>query len=364
MTTRIALATVFALFGVASARAQSAPRLTRHEFIIRDFHTESGVILPEAHLVYSTLGTLNGAGTNAVLLPSHYMADVEGYNWLIAGAQGSALDPSRDFLVLTELFGNGRSSSPSNTPEPLHGPRFPVMTIRDNVNAVHRLLMQELKVNHLRAVVGFSMGAEQAFQWAVSYPAFVDAIVATAGTAKCYGHGFVRLEGQIAALTTDPVWQGGEYTTAPVKGLEAFSIVWGGWLYSQEWWRKELWRANTPPATTFDQAWQTLRHRFTADANDYILQARTWQRHDVGTTPGFNGDVERALKSIKARVLYMPSATDLYFPVTDARYEQAFIAGVSFIPIPSLWGHTAGRASNPDDLRFLNEQIAKFLAPK
>jgi homoserine O-acetyltransferase len=57
----------------------------------------------------------------------------------------------------------------------------------------------------------------------------------------------------------------------------------------------------------------------------------------------------------------MPSETDLYFPLTDARYEQQFIAGVAFMPIPSLWGHTAGAASNPGDLKFLNENIAKFL---
>src|ERR671928_1481496 len=92
-------------------------------------------------------------------------------------------------------------------------------------------------------------------------------------------------------------------------------------LYSQEWWRRELWRTNSPAGTTFEQAWQAFRKRFGADANDYILQARTWQRHDVGTTPGFGGDTERALRSIKARTLYMPSETDLYFPVTDARYE-------------------------------------------
>ena len=137
--------------------------------------------------------------------------------------------------------------------------------------------------------------------------------------------------------------------------------MWAGWLYSQEWWRQELWRTNTPAGTTFEQAWQAFRRRFSADANDYILQARTWQRHDVGTTPGFNGDTERALRSIKARVLYMPSETDLYFPLTDARYEQAFIARVTFTPIPSLWGHTAGAASNPADLRFLNEHIGAFL---
>jgi len=340
--------------------AQSAPQLERHEFVLRDFRTESGVVLPEARVVYTTLGTLNAAGDNAILLPSHYMANFNGYNWLI-GAENRALDPARDFLVLTELFGNGRSSSPSNTSEPFHGPRFPVTTIRDNVEAVHRLLTQDLKVRHLRSVIGFSMGAEQAFQWAVSHPGFMDAIVATAGTAKCYGHGYVRLEGQIAALTTDPAWQGGDYTTPPTRGLEAFGLVWAGWLYSQEWWRRELWRTNTPAGTTFEQAWQAFRRRFSADANDYILQARTWQRHDVGTTPGFNGDVEGALRSIKARVLYMPSETDLYFPLSDARYEQTFIAGVTFTPIPSLWGHTAGAASNPADLKFLNDNVAKFL---
>ena len=358
----LAVTAVAAIVMVAALRAQPQVPLERHEFVVRDFHTESGVVLPEAHVVYSTLGTLNADGSNAILLPSHYMANFNGYNWLIRGADANrALDPARDFLILTELFGNGRSSSPSNTPEPFHGPRFPIMTIRDNVEAVHRLVTEQLHVKHLRAVVGFSMGAEQAFQWAVSYPEFMDAIVATSGTAKCYGHGYVRLEGQIAALTTDPAWQSGEYASPPVKGLEAFGVVWAGWLYSQEWWRQELWRVNSPSGTTFEQAWQGFRKRFNADANDYILQARTWQRHDVGTTPGFGGDIEKALRSIKARVLYMPSETDLYFPLTDARYEQAFIPHITFIPIPSLWGHTAGAASNPADLKFLNEHIAAFL---
>jgi homoserine O-acetyltransferase len=349
-----------AVLCVPAAGAFQAPQLERHEFVIRDFHTESGVVLPEAHIVYTTLGTLNPAGDNAVLLPSHYMANVNGYNWLI-GSKDRALDPSRDFLVLTELFGNGRSSSPSNTPEPFHGPRFPVTTIRDNVEAVHRLLVEQLKVAHMHAVVGFSMGAEQAFQWAVSYPAFMDAIVATSGTAKCYPHGYVRLEGQIAALTTDPAWKNGDYDAPPSKGLEAFGVVWAGWLYSQEWWRQELWRRGARPGTTFEQEWQQFRTAFRADANDYILQARTWQRHDVGTTPEFGGDTERALRSIKARVLYMPSETDLYFPLTDARYEQAFIPRVTFTSIPSLWGHTAGAGSNPADLKFLNDHVAAFL---
>jgi homoserine acetyltransferase len=141
-----------------------------HEFVIANFKTEGGVTLPQAKVVYGTYGHLNAAHDNVVLAPSHYMADHRGYEWLIGADR--ALDPTKVFVVATELFGNGHSSSPSNMPEPFHGPRFPVMTIRDNVEAVHRLLTEELKVTHLRAIVGFSMGAQQAFQWAVSYPTF------------------------------------------------------------------------------------------------------------------------------------------------------------------------------------------------
>lgn len=336
----------------------------RTEFIIDNFRTEEGVILPKAHVVYGTYGHLNAARDNAILLPSHYMATYRGYEWLIG--PGKALDTTKYFLVATELFGNGRSSSPSNTPEPHHGPRFPTMTIRDNVDAVHRLLTGPLKITHLRAIIGFSMGAQQAFQWAVSHPTFADRIVATAGTAKNYPHGVVRLEGQIAALTADAAFMDGEYKTPPIKGLQAFAVVWTGWLFSQEWWRKELWRNRAKPGTTFDQVLTNYRTHFIdgGDANDLILQMRTWEYHDVGKTNGFNGDVEQALRSIKVPVLYMPSETDLYFPLGDARYEAGFIPGVSLVSIPSLWGHTAGAASNPADAAFLNEHVQAFLFGK
>jgi homoserine O-acetyltransferase len=331
-----------------------------HEFVIKNFHTESGIILPEARIEYGTYGHLNAAKDNVILLPSHYMADYHGYEWLIG--PGHALDTS----LATELFGNGHSSSPSNTPEPYHGPRFPVTTIRDNVEAVHRLLTEELKITHVRAIVGFSMGTQQAFQWAVSYPTFADRIVATAGTAKTYPHGYVRLEGQIAALTADAAFKEGDYTEQPKKGLEAFGTVWTAWLFSQEWWRKELWRETEKPGTTFDQMLHEFRTNFIpgADANNLILQCRTWEHHDVGATPGFSGDTERALRSIKVPFLYMPSETDLYFPIGDARYEAAFIPQVSLVPIPSLWGHTAGAGGSPADEKFLNEKIANFLSSR
>ena len=340
--------------------AQTEPQ--KHEFVISKFVAESGVTLPQARVVYGTYGHLNANHDNAMLLPSHYMANFHGYEWLMG--PGRALDDSQLFLITTEMFGNGRSSSPSNTAEPYHGPRFPIMTIRDNVEAVHRLLVDELHITHLRAIIGFSMGTEQAFQWAVSYPTFADRIVGTSGTAKTYGHGIVRLEGQIAALTADAAFHGGDYASPPTKGLEAFSVVWTAWLYSQEWWRRELWRVGAPPGTTFEQVLNKFRTHFIpgADANDLILQMRTWEHHNVGNTPGFGGDVERALRSVRVPLLYMPSATDLYFPVEDARYEAQFIPGVSLVPIPSLWGHTAGAASNSEDGKFLNAKIGQFLA--
>lgn len=335
--------------------AQAAPPV----FTIANFKTESGVVLPEARVVYGTYGHLNAAKDNAILVPSHYMANSRGYEWIIGGTK--ALDTTKVFVIATELFGNGRSSSPSNTPEPYHGPRFPVTTIRDNVEAVHQLLTKQFGITHLKAIIGFSMGAQQAFQWAVSYPTFADRIVATSGTARTYGHGIMRLEGQIAALTTDPAFMNGDYTTPPKKGLEAFGMVWAAWLYSQEWWRRELWKGAAKPGTTLVEYMASWRNRFAADANDYILQARTWEQHDVGTTPGYGGDTEKALRAIAVPFLYMPSETDLYFPVGDARYEAQFMRTVTLRPIPSLWGHTAGAASNPADAKFLNEQIAAFL---
>ena len=361
LKTIYAIVIALSSFSTAVHAGVTASEPVEHSFVLHNFHTESGVVLPEAKIVYGTYGQLNAAGDNAILLPSHYMANMHGYEWLIG--PGKALDPSRQFLIATELFGNGRSSSPSNTPEPFHGPRFPVTTIRDNVEAVHTLLTTELGVKHLGAVIGFSMGAQQAFQWAVSYPDFMDRIVATSGTAKTYGHGIVRLESQIVALTTDPVFNNGDYKVEPEKGIEAFSLVWTAWLYSQEWWHQELWKAEEPAGPTLSQVIDKYRTHFIpgADANNLILQMRTWEQHNVGTTPGFGGDEKKALASIKAQVLYMPSATDLYFPVTDARYEAPFIPHCTLTPIPSLWGHPAGAGASPADEKFLNEHIAAFL---
>lgn len=350
-----ALASVGVVIGAQVPATQ--PDVHRRFFSLGDFRLESGVVLPNARVAYATWGTLNAARDNAILIPSWYGSDHHGYDFLIGA--GRALDPAKHFIVATEMFANGFSSSPSNTPAPFDGPAFPAIAIRDNVEAARRLLTSELGVTHLGAVIGFSMGAQQAFQWAVSHPDFVSAIVGYCGTAKTYPHGIVRLEGAISALTADAAFADGRYGSPPKKGLAAWSRHWAGWVWSQEWWRRELFK---PQWATVDEvlAARTARDEG-RDANNLISQARTWQRHNVGDTPGFGGDHERALRSIKARVLYMPGETDLYFPVGDAKYESQFIKGVSFTPIPSLWGHSAGSGGNAADNTFVNDQVKAFL---
>ena len=87
-------------------------------------------------------------------------------------------------------------------------------------------------------------------------------------------------------MSADPSFNNGDYTSPPVKGLEAFAMLWAGWLYSQEWSRRELWKASAAPGTTFEQYSNSFKKRFGADANDFILQAKAWERHDISKTPG------------------------------------------------------------------------------
>ncbi|HET9625533.1 MAG TPA: alpha/beta fold hydrolase [Kofleriaceae bacterium] len=354
------------LAAVSPAHGEPAKKPAPGSFTIERFKLEAGVTLPSVTIIYGTYGTLNAAKDNAILLPSHYMAQSDGYDGWIG--EGRTLDPKKYFLIMTEMFGNGRSSSPSNTAKPFDGPRFPVTTIRDNVEAVHRLLEDGLGVHHLKAVIGFSMGAEQAFQWAVSYPKFMDKIVATAGTARCWPHGVVRLDSQIRALALDPAFANGDYKAQPTHGIEATGAVWLAWLYSQEWWRRELWKKTDAASAklTLAQYAETASKEFFAgtDANNLILQMRTWQMHDVGTTPGFAGSTEKALRSIVVPVLYLPSATDLYFPVGDARLESGWIRTVTLAPIPTLWGHPAGAGVDPADLAFIERKLHAFLATR
>ncbi|MBX9632056.1 MAG: alpha/beta fold hydrolase [Burkholderiales bacterium] len=350
---------VIAVVALASGAPQALAGADHQIHDLGAFALESGKTLPDAKLAYVTHGTLNADKNNVVLLPSAYAGNHHGYDYLIG--PGKALDPARYFIVVTNMFGNGLSTSPSNTPAPFDGPNFPSVSTRDNVNAAHRLLTEKLGVKRLKAVIGFSMGAQQAFQWAVSHPSLMDAIVPYCGTAKEYPHGIARLAGFKSAVMADAAFDGGRYAAPPLKGLKAGGRHWAAWGTSQEWYRRELFKqfGHKDLEDHLENFWEAFFS--SQDANNLIAQADTWQQNNVGNTEGYNGDHEKALRSIKARVLYMPCQTDLYFPPEYARYEAGFIGRVKLVPIPSVWGHLAGLGVNGPDNDFINKAIADFL---
>lgn len=167
-------------------------------FVLGDFPLENGRVLSDAKLAYKTYGQLNPQKTNAVLLCSYFTGNHTGYEFLIQ--PGRCFDPHTYFVISTNLFCNGVSSSPSNTPKPLNGPYFPAVSIRDNVNAQHRLVVARWGIEKLVMVAGYSMGAQQAFQWAVSYPEKVERITPWCGHARTTPHTFLVPEGLATAL--------------------------------------------------------------------------------------------------------------------------------------------------------------------
>jgi len=122
---------------------------------------QRGLTLRDCKLAYKTFGTLNAAKDNVIVYPTWYSGQHYDNEWLVG--EGRALDPGKYFIIIPNMLGNGLSSSPSNTPEPYNGPRFPQVTAYDNVRAQHRLVTEKFGIKHIRLVTGWSMGALQTF---------------------------------------------------------------------------------------------------------------------------------------------------------------------------------------------------------
>ncbi len=329
-------------------------------FSLGNFPLESGIVLHDAKLAYKTYGKLNSRKNNAILLCSYIAGTHQGYELLIK--KGRCFDPSKYFVIATNMFANGLSSSPSNTPQPQNGPYFPHVVIRDNVCAQYTLLTEGLKIKRLKMVSGYSMGAQQTFQWAVSYPDVMERIAPWCGHARTMPHTWAFLEGMASVPKLDLAWAGGLYKEPPVRALRTMARVYSGWGFSQAWYRQELYKELGHP-TVEDFMVNALEGRFLQrDVNNYLSQVKTWQTHNVGETPGFNDDHEQALASIKASAVVMPCQTDLYFPPEDSEAEVACMPNAILKPIPSVWGHYAGMGVNPTDMAFIDKAIQACLA--
>jgi homoserine O-acetyltransferase/O-succinyltransferase len=328
-------------------------------FELGDVVLQCGITLPQAKLAYKTHGKLSASGDNAVVMPTFYGSrHVE--NEAMIG-NGRPLDPTQWFIIVPNMFGNGLSSSPSNTPPPFDRAAYPNITLYDNVVCQHRLLTEHLGIDHLRLVVGFSMGAQQAFQWGALYPEMVQAIAPLCGSARTSPHNYLFLEGVKAALTCDAAFADGWYENPPVKGLRAFSRVYAGWAFSQDFFREreycKMGLASMEDAVRFLEGY--FRRN---DANDLLAMLWTWQHADISANRSYNGDFAATLGAIRARAIVMPSETDLYFRVRDNQLEVDLMPNAELRPIPSIWGHAAGLGVNPTDNEFIDTALRELLA--
>jgi homoserine O-acetyltransferase len=204
------------------------------EFRLGDLALHRGGVLPDARIAWRAHGTLSPARDNVVLYPTSYSAQHADIEWLI-GPEG-VLDPRRWFVVIPNMFGNGLSSSPSNTPA------WPALvTGWDNVAAQRRLLREVWGIDRLRCVYGWSMGAQQAYHWAAAFPDAVERIVVNCGSARTAVHNRVFLAGLVATLEAAPEYQGGgRFAAQPAAALNAFGRIYAGWAVSQDFYRAGL----------------------------------------------------------------------------------------------------------------------------
>ncbi|TDD40230.1 alpha/beta fold hydrolase [Actinomadura sp. KC06] len=330
-------------------------------FDLGDLVLQGGATLRGAQLTYETYGDLAADKSNAIVYPTWYSGRHQDNEWLIG--EGMALDPSRYFIIVPNMLGNGLSSSPSNTPPPYDRARFPNVTMYDNVEAQHRLVTEHFGIERLPLVTGWSMGAGQTYQWAVSHPEMVERIAPFCGSSRCSYHNKVFLEGVKAALTADSAFEYGWYTSPPTRGLRAAARVYAGWGFSQAfYWDRLYEQLGFSSLEDFLVGFWEGFFLDDRDANNLLTMLWTWQNSDVGRTPGFNGDTKAALASIKAKTLVMPAEKDLYFPPEDEAWAVQHIPGAELRVIPGVWGHFAGHGTNPVDTAFIDAALKELLA--
>jgi homoserine O-acetyltransferase/O-succinyltransferase len=323
-----------------------------------DLPLQSSRVLRNAKLGWTTHGTLRAAKDNVIVYSTSYSAQAVDLEWLIA--PDGILDPTRWFIVIINAFGNGISSSPSNDPD------YPALvTAWDGVHAQRRLLSEQFGIERIACVYGWSMGAQMAYHWAAAFPEVVASIVVNCGSARTAVHNQVFLAGLMSVLEAAPEFDGGSRFRAPPKAaLRAFARIYAGWALSQDFYRADLHLAMPNAATLEDFLRVHWEERYAMrEAADLYSQLRTWHASDISNNSTYGGDLERALRAIRARVLLMPGETDLYFRVADNEMEKRFLASAQLSPIPSIWGHRAGNpAQNPADAVFIRDTVRRFLA--
>jgi homoserine O-acetyltransferase len=307
---------------------------------IGDLVLEEGDTLRGCQLAYQTLGELNAAKDNAVLVTTWY-SGTHGVMRDTYVGPGRALDPEKYFIVLVNQIGSGLSTSPHNLAGPYGQARFPHVRIGDDVVAQERLLREVLGVERLALAFGGSMGAQQTFEWAVRFPDKVERAAALAGTARLFTHCEIFAQTLVDTLRGDPGFADGWYRdSADVRaGLERHAGLFALYVLSNDFWTQEAWRALGFSSAHDFQVGFLGAYFQPMDAGDLLAQAWKWQHADVSRHT--DGDLAAALGRITAKTFVMPISSDRFFPPEDCATEQALIKGSELRVIEDVHGHAS-----------------------
>jgi homoserine O-acetyltransferase len=363
MTIRKVLAAAAVVISVAALPAMSVrahtPEQPPHQLYNEgDLKLESGEAIKDFAISYVTHGTLNAQKSNAILMVTAISGNHHRLDFMIG--PGKALDTDKYFIICTDAISNGLTTSPSNSKLQARM-AFPKFVIRDMVESQYRLLKEKLGIDHLVAVIGPSMGGMQTLQWGVSRPDMMDALVAIVPLTKAPAWTIAVLAASRKAIMADAAWKNGNYETPPEQGIRVWRDI------------VTLLAARTPDmySAQFKNGLDVLpwmEQQETAalkafDANDWIYQTWAYEQHDLGTTPGFNGDTAKALASIKARTLILTGTKDLLNPEFEPVEMGKNIPDVTMKTISpgSVTGHSSAAGLFPADVEFLNKEVAAFL---
>jgi homoserine O-acetyltransferase/O-succinyltransferase len=261
-------------------------------------------------------------------------------------------------------IGGGLSTSPHNTPPPAGMGNFRHVRIGDDVRAQHKFVTEQFSLKSFALVVGGSMGAQQTYEWAVRYPDMVKRAAPIAGTARNTTHDFLFTETLVEAITSDPGFNKGFYTSSAEvrEGLLRHAKMW-----AVMGWSTEFFRENRHKGLGFssldDFIINFMYGYFSAmDPNDLLCMAWKWQRGDVSRNTG--GDLRAALGRIKAKTFVMPMSSDMFFPPADCQAEWRLIPDAEFRPIQTVDGHLALFGADVNALSQLDKHLGELLATK
>ena len=259
----------------------------------------SGEVILDCKVGYRTFGTLNADRNNVVVVPTWLNGRSQDLIPLFGSrpAGQRLVDTTKFFGVAFDAFGDGVSSSPSNSRQQ-SGPAFPVFTMEDMARAQYRVLTEILKVKHVHAVLGLSMGGHQTFAWSVLYPEFITLAVPIVGSPQATNFDQLSKQIVIDAIKSDPGYQDGHYTKQPALKL-ANEI--GVQMLTTPAYR------NSEASRSEYEAWLAkIEAPQRQDANDRIWQAKAIIGHDV-----LHGkSIEELARSLPVKFLVIVAAED------------------------------------------------------